>query len=312
MKHIKLDDMAIKAEKFDHLDTNIGDIIKDSIREQLVIFQDILNTLLKRKDEEAKERIKTIDDDCKKSIKNLEETYQEEFLKFEARNKRLETETKELKIENEKLQSENEKLQTENKKFQTENKKLEQKSKKKQPKCVECVENFNRVTDLEKQLSDSKISRTAEDIRMKRHIFKRQEKIKRYKQLLIEKDQEIMEKEESIVKYQEEIFAFEEKLKVNFDKDEDLVPAEEGTEKDEDLPTKDGEEKLVPIDELLSPLKDAEDNNSSALLGNKNHSSLLAMVENAAKYYKSSSSSEETGEPSEEKKNDSLELEEMV
>ena len=288
MKHIKIDSMAIKAEKFDHFDANISDIIKGSIRDQIVIFHEILNRLLKKKDDEAKERIKSIDD---------------EFNKLEGRNKRLETENMKLHTENMKLHTENMKLQTENKKLQNKNK-----SKKKQPKCVECV-------DLERQLSDSQNSRTAEDLRMKKHIFKRQEKVKRYKLLLIEKDKEIMEKEDSIAKYQEEIYAFEEKLKENDDHDEDLVSAEKGKEKDEkdeDLPTNEGNEKLVPIDELMSPLKDAEDNIMSTLHGQKNHSSLLDMVENAAKYYKSAVPSDETREASEDKKHDSLELEEMV
>ena len=120
---------------------------------------------------------------------------------------------------------------------------------------------------------------------------------------------------ESIVKYQEEIYAFEEKPKENDNHDEDPVSAEKGKEKDEkdeDLPIKEGEEKLVPIDELMSPSKDAEDNNRSTLHSQTNHSSLLDMVENAAKYYKSAISSDETREASEDKKHDSLELEEMV
>ena len=290
MKRIKIDSMAIKVEKFDHFSdvTDISDIIKGSIRDDIVIFQEILKRLLKKKDDEAKERIKTIDD---------------EFNKLEGRIKKLETENMKIHAENMKLHTENMMLQTNNKKLQN-----YKKSKKKQPKCVECV-------DLERQLSDSRNSRTAEDLRMKKHIFKRQEKVKRYKLLLIEKDKEIMEKEESIVKYQEEIYAFEEKPKENDNHDEDPVSSEQGKEKDEkdeDLPIKEGEEKLVPIDELMSPSKDAEDNNRSTLHSQTNHSSLLDMVENAAKYYKSAISSDETREASEDKKHDSLELEETV
>ena len=79
MKRIKIDSMAIKVEKFDHFSdvTDISDIIKGSIRDDIVIFQEILKRLLKKKDDEAKERIKTIDD---------------EFNKLEGRIKKLETE----------------------------------------------------------------------------------------------------------------------------------------------------------------------------------------------------------------------------
>ena len=260
MKKLRIDFVeSIKEENVDHnLPAEIGDIMKSAISEQLVLFQETLSRLLKKKDDETKENNKTTEDNYMKTIKNLQETYQEEFKNFEAKNKKLENENKKLTCEI--------------------------KAKKKQQKCKECE-------DLKTQLNDLKISQAAEDLRMKKHVFKRQEKVKRYRQLLMEKDQEIMEKEEQIV-------AFEEKLKQNNDKSEDAVPAEDGD--------KTPEIEHDPIDELLSPVKPTENNLiSSPISKTKNHSSLLTLVESAI-------SSFATGETSREKKSDADSLGEKI
>ena len=261
MKKLRIDLVeSIKEENVDHNlpADNFGDIIKGAISDQLVLFQETLTRILKKKDDETKENIKTIEGNYMKTIKNLEETYQEEFNNFEAKIKKLENENKKLTSEI--------------------------KTKKKQQKCKECE-------DLKTKLNDLKISQAAEDLRMKKHVFKRQEKVKRYKQLLMDKDQEIMEKEEQIAKYQEELYAFEEKLKQKDDKSEDPAPAEDGDETPEI--------EHDPIDELLSPVKPTENNRiSSPISKTKNHSSLLTLVESAI-------SSFATGEISQEKKGDS-------
>ena len=268
MKKLRIDFVeSIKGENVDHNlpAENFGDIIKSAISDQLVLFQETLTKLLKKKEGENKENIKTIDDNYMKTIKNLEETYQEEFKNFEARNKKLEDENKKLTCEI--------------------------KAKKKQQKCKECE-------DLKTQLNDLKISQAAEDLRMKKHVFKRQEKVKRYRQLLMEKDQEIMEKEEQIVKYQEEIYTFEEKLKQKDDKSKDSVPAEDGD--------KTPEIEHDPIDELFSPVKPSENNLiSSPISKTQNHSSLLTLVESAI-------SSFATGDISQENKSDPDSLGEKI
>ena len=267
MKKLRIDFVeSIKEENVDHnLPAEIGDIMKSAISEQLVLFQETLSRLLKKKDDETKENNKTTEDNYMKTIKNLQETYQEEFKNFEAKNKKLENENKKLTCEI--------------------------KAKKKQQKCKECE-------DLKTQLNDLKISQAAEDLRMKKHVFKRQEKVKRYRQLLMEKDQEIMEKEEQIVKYQEEIYDFEEKLKQKDDKSEDPVPAEDGD--------KTPEIEHDPIDELFSPVKPSENNLiSSPISKTQNHSSLLTLVESAI-------SSFATGDISQEKKSDPDSLGEKI
>ena len=269
MKKLRIDLVeSIKEENVDHkiLGDEIGDIIKVTISDQLVLFQETLNRLLKKKDDNSKKYIKTLDDNYMKTFKDLEEKHQEEFINLEAKIMKLEAENKKLLGE--------------------------VKSKKKQQKCKECVENLHKLNEL-------KISKEAEDVRMKKHVFKRQEKVKRYKQLLMEKDQEIIEREEEIVKYREEIYAFERKLKEKGDKIEDLVPTKEG-EKTSEL-------RYDPVEELLSPIKPAENysNASQTTLNKTNHSALLTLVEDAAKFYKSSISSDATGETSEEKKSES-------
>ena len=261
MKKLRIDFVeSIKEENVDHNlhDDNVGDIIKGTISDQLILFQETLNRSLKKKD-----------DDYLKTFKSLEERYQEDFINLKEKIKTLETENKKLLGE--------------------------VKSKKKQHKCKECEENLHQVSNLENKLNDLQISHAAEDVRMKKHVFKRQEKVKRYKHLLMEKDQEIIEREEEIVKYQEEIYAFERKLKEKGDTFEDLVPTKEG-EKTSEL-------RHDPVDELLSPVKPAENNSidSQTIFDKTNHSSLLTLVEDAAKFYKSSISSDETGEPSKEK-----------
>lgn len=275
MKKLRIDYVeSIKEENVDHSlhDDTIGDIIKSTISDQLVLFQETLNRYLKKKDDESKKDIKTLDDNYMKTFKELEERHQEELINLEAKIKTLETENKKLLSE--------------------------VKSKKKQQKCKECEENLHQVSNLNNKLNDLKISQAAEDVRMKKHVFKRQEKVKRYKQLLIEKDQEIIEREEEIVKYQEEIYAFERKLKEKGDKLEDLVPTKEGEKASE----------LVhdPVEELLSPVKPAENYSidSQTIFAKTNHSSLLTLVEDAANFYKSSISSEATGDTSKEKKSE--------
>ena len=220
MKRMKVDSgKCIQKEQIDP--DVLCDIIKDSLSDNLLSFQEELLLLLKEKDD----KIQKMEKEHQEIIKNIIDDHQEKYSQLEAENLQL--------------------------------------KRKRNPRCKECDAKSKKVSDLEQKLEESKRHQASEDVRMKTHIFKRQEKLKRYRALLTEKDEEIE-------KFQEEIFALEEKLKE--------IPVDDATVDGLLSPEKPEED---PVDELLSPMKPEENPSYSST------NPLFLLVENTTKFYKS-------------------------